>query len=169
MKRALILILAISTLAVARHKKAEARPGPYVFIAKSSAQTLKALLFEGNLSEGYTVDSDDQLQFRFSKPTQMPVVDAIFMASSMCKGMTTKKVWSYTLVELNGTTKVTVQPVWEYPDDYCQIQTEEFIWSRPEEIAAFQSMLDKAPTSSVKSPRPASQSVTPPSATSSDN
>jgi hypothetical protein len=99
----------------------------------------------------------------------MPVVDAIFMASSMCKGMTTKKVWSYTLVELNGTTKVTVQPVWEYPDDYCQIQTEEFIWSRPEEIAAFQSMLDKAPTSSVKSPRPASQSVTPPSATSSDN
>jgi len=51
MKRALILILAISTLAVARHKKAEARPGPYVFIAKSSAQTLKALLFEGNLSE----------------------------------------------------------------------------------------------------------------------
>jgi hypothetical protein len=27
-----------------------------------------------------------------------------------------------------------------------QIQTEEFIWSRPEEIAAFQAMLDKAPT-----------------------
>ena len=95
MKRALILILATSTLAVARHKKAEARPGPYVFIAKSSAQTLKALLFEGNLSEGYTVDSDDQLQFRFSKPTQMPVVDAIFMASSMCTGMTTKGVVLY--------------------------------------------------------------------------
>ena len=77
----------------------------------------------------------------------MPVVDAIFTASSMCKGMTTKKVWSYTLVELKGTTKVTVQPVWEYPDDYCTTHTQEFIWSRPEEIAAFQAMLDKAPTS----------------------
>jgi hypothetical protein len=50
---------------------------------------------------------DNQFQFRFSKPAQMPPVDAIFMASSMCKGMTTKTVWSYALVELNGTTKVT--------------------------------------------------------------
>jgi hypothetical protein len=79
-------------------------------------------------------------------------VDAIFMASSVCKGMTTKKVWSYTLVELNGTTKVTVQPVWEYPDDYCATQTQGFVWSRAEEIAAFQAMLDKAPTASTQAP-----------------
>ena len=146
MKRVLILILAISTLAAARDKKAKPHPGPYVFTSKSSAQTLKALIVQQNLSEGYTLDSDNQFQFRFSKPAQMPPVDAVFMASSVCKGMTTKKVWSYTLVELNGTTKVTVQPVWEYPDDYCEAKTQGFIWSRPEEIAAFQAMLDKAPT-----------------------
>ena len=127
MKRILILILAISTLAAARDKKTNARPGPYVFTSRSSAQTLKVLIVQANLRVGYTLDSDNQLQFRFSKPAQMPVVDAIFTASSMCKGMTTKKVWSYTLVELKGTTKVTVQPVWEYPDDYCQTQTQEFI------------------------------------------
>jgi hypothetical protein len=46
MKRVLILILAISTSAAARHKKTEARPGPYVFTTKSSAQTLKELIFE---------------------------------------------------------------------------------------------------------------------------
>jgi hypothetical protein len=127
MKRVLILILAVSTLAAARDKKAKAQPGPYVFISKASAQTLKVLIVQANLREGYTLDSDNQLQFRFSKPAQMPVVDAIFTASSMCKGMTTKKVWSYTLVELNGTTKVTVEPVWEYPDDYCQTQTQVYM------------------------------------------
>jgi hypothetical protein len=152
MKRVLILILAISTLAAARDKKAKPHPGPYVFTSKSSAQTLKALIVQQNLSEGYTLDSANQFQFRFSKPAQMPPVDAIFMASSVCKGMTTKKVWSYTLVEPNGTTKVTVQPVWEYPDDYCATQTQGFVWSRPEEIAAFQAMLDKAPTSSTQAP-----------------
>ena len=152
MKRVLILILAITTLAAARDKKAKPHPGPYVFTSKSSAQTLKALIVQQNLSEGYTLDSDNQFQFRFSKPAQMPPVDAIFMASSVCKGMTTKKVWSYTLVELNGTTKVTVQPVWEYPDDYCATQTQGFVWSRPEEIAAFQAMLDKAPTASTQAP-----------------
>jgi hypothetical protein len=165
----LILILAISTLGAARDKKAKARPGPYVFTSKASAQTLKVLIARANLREGYTLDSDNQLQFRFSKPERMPVVDAIFTASNMCKGMTTKKVWSYTLVELNGTTKVTVQPVWEYPDDYCQIQTQEFIWSRPEEIAAFQAMLGKAPTSSAQSLNPASQSITPAPAPTSDH
>jgi hypothetical protein len=164
MKRILILILAISTLAAARDKKAKARPGPYVFTSRPSAQTLKALIVQANLREGYTLDSDNQLQFRFSKPAQMPVVDAIFTASSMCKGMTTRRVWSYTLVERNGATKVTVQPVWEYPDDYCQTQTQEFIWSRPEEIVAFQAMLDKASTSSAQSPSPASQSAIPASA-----
>ncbi len=152
MKRVLILILAISTLAAARDKKPKVQPGPYVFTSKSSAQTLKALIVQENLREGYTLDSDNQFQFRFSTPAQMPLIDAVFTASSVCKGMTTKKVWSYTLVELNGTTKVTVQPVWEYPDDYCHKQTQEFIWSRPEEIAAFQAMLDKAPTSSTQAP-----------------
>ena len=154
MKRVLILILAISTLTAARDKKAKPQPGPYVFSSKSSAQTLKVLIVQENLREGYTLDYDNQLQFRFSKPAQMPTVDAIFMASSVCNGMPTKKVWSYTLAELDGTTRVTVQPVWEYPDDYCQTQTQGFIWSRPEEIAAFQAMLDKAPISSVQAPAP---------------
>lgn len=164
MKRVLILILALSILAAARHKKPEVRPGPYVFIAKSSPQAVKALIIQANLIEGYTLDSDNQLQFRFSKPAQMPVVDAIFTASNLCKGTVTKKVWTYSLMELNGTTKVTVQPTWEYPDDYCQRQTQEFMWGRPEEIAAFQAMLDKASTSSAQSPNQASQSVTHPSA-----
>ena len=155
MKRVLILVLVISTLAAARDKKAKPQPGPYVFTSKASAQTLKVLIVQQNLSEGYTLDFDNQFQLRFSKPAQMPPIDAIFVASSMCKGMTTKKVWSYTLVELNGTTKVTVQPVWEYPDDFCEMQTKEFIWGRPEEIAAFQAMLDKAPTSSAQAPTPA--------------
>jgi hypothetical protein len=161
MKRVLILILAISTLVVARDRKAKAQPGPYAFTSKASAQTLKVLIVQANLREGYTLDFDNQFQFRFSKPVQMPVVDAIFTASSMCKGMTTRKVWSYTLRELNSTTEVIVQPFWEYPDDYCQTQTQEFIWSRPEEIAAFQAMLDKAPTSSGQAPSPASQSAVP--------
>jgi len=152
MKRLLILILAVSTLGAARDKKAKVHPGPYVFTSKSSAQTLKAAIVQQNLREGYTLDTDNQLQFRFSKPAQMPPVDAIFTASSVCKGMTSKKVWLYALAELNGTTKVTVQPLWEYPDDYCQIQTQGFIWSRPEEIAAFQAMLDKVPTSTTQAP-----------------
>jgi hypothetical protein len=58
--------------------------------------------------------------------------------------MTTKKVWSYTLAELDGMTKVTVKPVWEYPDDYCKTQTQDLIWSQRDEIAAFQAMLDRA-------------------------
>ena len=152
MKRALILILAISTLAAARDKKAKPHAGPYVFTSKSSAQTLKALIVQQNLIQGYTLDSDHQFQFRFSMPARMPAIDAIFTASSACKGMTTKKVWSYALAELNGTTTVTVQPVWAYPDDYCEMQTKEFIWGRPEEIAAFQAMLDKAPTANTQAP-----------------
>ena len=146
MKRILILILVISTLAAARDKKAKPHPGPYVFTSKSSAQTLKTLIVQQNLLAGYTLDSDDHFQFRFSMPSQMPPVDAIFMASSACNGMTTKKVWSYTLAELNGATSVTVQPFWEYPDDYCKTQTQAFSGARPEELAAFQAMLDHAPT-----------------------
>ena len=144
MKRVLILILAVTTLAVARDKKSKAQPGPYVFTSKASAQTLKVLIVQTNLNEGYALDSDNQLQFRFSKPAQMPIVSALFVASSACAGMTTKKVWSYTLTELNGSTKVTVQPIWEYPDDYFKTQTQELIWSQRDEIAAFQAMLDKA-------------------------
>jgi hypothetical protein len=48
------------------------------------------------------------------------------------------------LAELNGITRVTVEPVWEYPDDYCRVQTQPLIWSQRDEIAAFQTMLDKA-------------------------
>ncbi len=155
MKRVLIVILAITTLAAARDKKPKAQPGPYMFTSKASAQTLKALIVQANLNEGYILDSDSQLQFRFSKPAQMPIMGALFLASSACTGMTTKKVWLYTLVELNGMTKVTVQPLWEYPDDYCKTQTQGLIWSQPEEIAAFQAMLDKAPTSNTRVPTPA--------------
>jgi hypothetical protein len=144
MKRVLILILAVTTFAVARDKKSKAQPGPYVFTSKASAQTLKVLIVQTNLNEGYTLDSDNQFQFRFSKPAQMPIMSELFVASSVCTGMTTKKVWSYKLTELNGITNVTVQPVWEYPDDYCKTQTQELIWSQRDEIAAFQAMLDKA-------------------------
>jgi hypothetical protein len=165
MKRVLILILAITTLAAARDKKSKAQPGPYIFTSKASAQTLKVLIVQANVKEGYALDSDDQFQFRFSKPAQMPVIGALFMASSACPGMSTKKVWSYTLAELNGMTKVTVQPVWEYPDDYCKTQTQDLIWGQRDEIAAFQAMLDKAPASSAQkptpSPAPASPAVAP--------
>jgi hypothetical protein len=168
MKRVLILILAITTLAVARDKKSKTQPGPYVFTSKASAQTLKALIVHANLNEGYALDSDNQLHFRFSKPAQMPIVSALFVASSACTGMTTKKVWSYTLTELDGMTKVTVHPVWEYPDDYCKTQTQELIWSQRDEIAAFQAMLDKDPSAStqkpIPSPVPASPAVAPASA-----
>jgi hypothetical protein len=53
------------------------------------------------------------------------------------------------LAELNGMTTVTVQPVWEYPDDYCKTQTQGLIWGQREEIAAFQGMLDKASASTA--------------------
>jgi hypothetical protein len=150
MKRVLILILAITTLAAAREKKPKAPPGPYVFSSKASAQTLKDLIVQANLGLGYTLDSDNQLQLRFSKPAQMPLMDALFVASSACPGMTTRKVWSYTLEQLSAVTKVTVQPVWEYPDDYCKTQTHELLWSQAEEIAAFQAMLDKAPSAGAQ-------------------
>jgi hypothetical protein len=65
------------------------------------------------------------------------------------------------LAELNGMTKVTVQPVWEYPDDYCKTQTQELIWSQREETAAFQAMLDKAPTASAKKPTPSPAPASP--------
>jgi len=149
MKRVLILILTITTLAAARDKKPKVQPGPYVFTSKASAQTLRVLIVQENLRAGYTLDADQQLQFRFSKPAQMPLLESVFVASSACPDMPTKKVWSYTLVELNGMTTVTVQPVWEFPDDYCKTQTQALIWSQRDEIAAFQAMLDKASTSTA--------------------
>ncbi len=161
MKRVLILILAITTLAAARDKKSKAQPGPYVFVSKASAQTVKTLIVQANLNEGYALDSENQLQFRFSKPAQMPVVSALFLASSACTGMITKKVWSYTLAELNGMTKVIVQPAWEYPDDYCKMQTQALVWSQRDEIAAFQAMLDKAPTAIAQKPTPSPAPVSP--------
>jgi hypothetical protein len=154
-------------LAAARDKKPKPQPGPYVFNSKASAQTLKVLIVQVNLRQGYTLDSDNQFQFRFSMPGQLPFMDSMLTISGVCKGMTTKKVWSYSLVELNGTTKVSVQPVWEYPDEDCQMQTRQFIWNQAEEIAAFQAMLDKAPTSSAQAPTAtpvvASPATTPPS------
>ena len=144
MKRILIVILAMTTLAAGRDKKSKTQPGPYTFTSKASVQTVKELIVKENLARGYTLDSDKQLQFRFSMPGQMPLVNAIFEASSACPGKTTKKVWSYTLTELNNTTKVTVEPAWEYPDDYCELQTQPLIWGQQDEIAAFQAMLDKA-------------------------
>jgi hypothetical protein len=150
MKRILLLMLVITTLAAARDKKPKAQPGPYVFTSKASAQTLKVIIVQENLRFGYTLDApDQQFQFRFSKPAQMPLMESVFVASSACPDMTTKKVWSYTLVELNSMTTVTVQPVWEYPDDYCKTQTQPLIWSQREEIAAFQAMLDKASNSTA--------------------
>jgi hypothetical protein len=156
MKRAviLILILAMTTLAAARDKKTKAKPGPYVFTSKASAQTVKGAIVQANLNDGYTLDSEDELQFRFSKAAQMPLYGQLFMASSACPGMTTKQVWSYTLAELNGVTKVTVQPAWDFPDDYCKIQTNDVSWSKPEEMVAFQAMLDKAPASVAPVPAP---------------
>jgi hypothetical protein len=161
MKRVLILMLTLTTLAVARDKKPKAQPGPYVFTSKASAQTIRTLIVQDNVNNGYALDSDHPLQLRFSKPGQMPMIGALFMASSACPGMTTKQVWSYTLVEADGPTKVTVEPVWEYPDDYCQTQTHELIWNKPEEIAAFQAMLDKAPASGSGAGTPASTPVSP--------
>jgi hypothetical protein len=157
----MIVILAITTLAAGRDKKPKGQPGPYIFLSKAPAQTLKAAIIQANLNEGYVLDSDNQLQFRFSKPAPMPMVSALFVASSACPGMTTKKVWSYTLAELNGITKVIVQPVWEYPDDYCKTETQELIWSQRDEIAAFQAMLDKAPTSTAQKPTLNPASVSP--------
>lgn len=151
MKRVLILILALTALAAARDKKSKAQPGPYVFTTKASAQAVKGLIVQQNLILGYTLDSDKPLQFRFSMPAQMPVVSAIFEVSSACPGMTTKKVWGYTLAEVNGITSVTVEPLWEYPDDYCHVQTQPLVWSQREEIAAFHEMLDKASTIAAKS------------------
>jgi hypothetical protein len=150
MKRVLVLILVMTTLATARDKKSKAQPGPYVFTSKASAQTIKALIVQANLTLGYSLDADKQMQFRFSMPSQMPLITAVFSASNACPGMTSKKVWSYSLAEVDGVTRVTVEPVWEFPDDYCQIQTQPLIWSQREEIAAFQTMLDKAPVSTAK-------------------
>jgi hypothetical protein len=159
----LILILAISTLAVARDKKEKAKPGPYVFTTKASALTIKTLIVQESLKDGYALDSDSghELQFRFSRPAQMPLYLQIFMASSACPGMPTKQVWSYTLTESNGTTKVTVQPAWDFPDDYCKVQTNPVPWSKPEEMVAFQSMLDKAPAAVAPAPVPTRAATAP--------
>jgi len=152
----LILMFAVSTLAVARDKKEKAKPGPYVFTTKASAQTVKALIVQESLKDGYALDSDSdadhELQFRFSRWAQMPLYGQLFMASNACPGMTTKQVWSYTLAESNGVTKVTVQPAWDFPDDYCKVQTNPVPWSKPEEMQAFQAMLDKAPAAVAQAP-----------------
>src|ERR1700722_20123154 len=157
----LILILAITSLAVARDKKEKAKPGPYVFTTKASTQTVKALIVQESLRDGYAVDTDTdhELQFRFSRPAQMPLYGQLFMASNACPGMTTKQVWSYTLAESNGVTKATVQPAWDFPDDYCKVPTNPVPWSKPEVIFAFQAMLDKAPVGVTQAPAAKSATV----------
>ena len=161
----LILILAITTLAVARDKKEKAKPGPYVFTTKASAQTVKALIVQESLRDGYAVDtdtdSDHDLTFRFSRLAQMPLYGQLFMASNACPGMTTKQVWSYTLAESNSVTKVTVQPAWDFPDDYCKVQTNPVPWSKPEEMLAFQALLDKAPAAVAPAPAPTRAATAP--------
>ncbi len=157
----LILILAITSLAMARDKKQKAKPGPYVFTSKASAQTTKAIIVQESLRDGYALDSDHPLEFRFSRSAQMPLYGQLFMASSACPGMTTKQVWSYTLVESNGVTKVTVQPAWDFPDDYCKTQTNPVPWSKPEELVAFQAMLDKAPVAVAQAATPARAAAAP--------
>jgi hypothetical protein len=148
-------------LAAARDKKPkQPQPGPYIFTSKASAQTVKALIVQTNRMAGYTLDSDKEFELRFSMPAQLPFIYSMFMISGVCKGMTSKKVWSYSLAELNGVTKITVRPVWEYPDEDCQTQTHEFIWSQQEEIGAFQAMLDKAPISPATAPSSAPTSTT---------
>src|ERR1700722_6115601 len=161
----LILILAITTLAVARDKKEKAKPGPYVFTTKASAQTVKALIVQESLRDGYAgatdtdSDSGHELQFCFSRPAQIPLYGQLFMASNACPGMTTKQGWSYTLAESNSVTKVTVQPAWDFPDDYCKVQTNPVPWSKPEEMVAFQAMLDKAPVGVTQAPAAKSATV----------
>jgi len=102
----------LATIAVAKEKKPKAQPGPYVFTSKASAQTLKPLIVQDNLKEGYTLDSDNQFQLRFSKPAQDASLGHTLYDSKCVYGNDKKKVWSYTFVELNGMTTVTVQPVW---------------------------------------------------------
>jgi hypothetical protein len=75
--------------------------------------------------------------------------------------MPTKQVWSYTLAESNGVTKVTVQPAWDFPDDYCNVQTNPVPWSKPEEMLAFQAMLDKAPAAVAPPPTPTRAATAP--------
>jgi hypothetical protein len=164
MKRILILMLAVTVLAAARDKRPKAQPGPYVFSSKASAQTLKTLIVQDNLKDGYTLDSDNQFQLRFSKPAQMPFMGALFSIPSACTGLATKKVWSYTLLEMNGTTTVTVQPVWEYPGDYCHTQTRPLIWNEQDQIAAFQATLDNAPAPVAQPSAPAPAPTPPPAA-----
>ena len=57
MKRVLLLMLVITTVAAARDKKPKAQPGPYVFTSKASAQTLKVMIVQENLRFGYTLDA----------------------------------------------------------------------------------------------------------------
>ena len=85
----LILILAITTLAVARDKKEKAKPGPYVFTTKASAHTVKVLIVQESLRDGYAVDtdtdSDHELQFRFSRPARGTVRDSSQKEWTACK------------------------------------------------------------------------------------
>jgi len=154
MKTRVVVSMVLATVLMASARDKNARGGPYVFTSKASAQTLKPLIVQDMLKDGYALDNESQFQLRFSKVVQMPMMGALFSIPSACTGMQTHKVWTYTMVELNGTTTVTVQPVWEYPGDYCRTQTHELIWNKPDQISAFQAMLDQAPAATAP-PAPA--------------
>jgi hypothetical protein len=73
-------------------------------------------------------------------------------------GMTTKTVQSYTRVELNGMTKVQRRSCslsGNIRTITAKRKLRSLIWSQREQIAAFQAMLDKAPTSNAQVPTPA--------------
>jgi len=165
MKGRNLILMVLATALVAAARDRNAKGGPYVFTSKASAQTLRPLIIKDMLKDGYTLDNESQSQLRFSKVAQMPAMGALFSIPSACMGVQTHKVWTYTLVELNGITTVTVQPVWEYPGDYCRTQTHELIWNKPDQIAAFQAMLDRAPdTTASRAPAQTPTSGAPESA-----
>ena len=118
-ERVLILMLAIATLAAARDKKPKAQPGPYVFNSKATAQNSQ--------TTDRSIQSKGWLHTRLRQPVPVAFLqastDAIhgrtLLDPEWLHGPDDQEVWSYTLVEMNGATTVTVQPVWEYPGDYC--------------------------------------------------
>jgi hypothetical protein len=118
--------------------------GPYIFTTHASAQTIRPLIVKDNLKDGYTLEQETAFTLRFAKNAPMPVLGAAFMIPSACTGLQTRKVWTYTLVEQDGVTTVTVQPMWEYPGDYCRMQTHTLVWNVPSQRAAFQALLDSA-------------------------
>ena len=137
--------------ACSEHKQEKhANSGPYIFTALAPAQAVKPLIVKDNLRDGYTLEQETTFTLRFAKNAQMPLLGAALMIPSACTGIATRKVWTYTFVEQDGVTTVTVQPVWEYPGNYCRTQTQPLIWNVPSQRAAFQTLLDSAATAKTE-------------------